>query len=49
MKPLSSTSSLSSHFKTHKTTTNETVATATFVAETGNNVAESLSRVSSAQ
>jgi hypothetical protein len=40
---------LSNHLKTHKITITETVATATFVAEKDYNVAESSSRVSSAQ
>jgi hypothetical protein len=39
----------SSHLKTHKITSNETVATATFVAVTDYNVTEFSSRVSSAQ
>jgi hypothetical protein len=44
----SSTSSFNNHLKTHNITINEIVATATFVAETDYNVAESSSRVSSA-
>jgi hypothetical protein len=43
----SSTSSLSRHSKNQNINTNETVTTATFVAETDYDVAESSSRVSS--
>jgi hypothetical protein len=46
---LNATSLLSNNLKTHKITINKKVAAATFVAEIDYNVAESSSRVSSAQ